>query len=104
MLRANGSGKMSDPRLQPENLAIRFGAIIEIYRKSVGLTQQDAADGAGLNLRFYQDLERGTALVTLPTIERVATVVGWDVCALLDSAPLPDDSSNSPPIAQEARS
>jgi hypothetical protein len=68
MLRANSSGKMSDPRLQPDNLAIRFGALIEIYRKSVGLTQQDAADGAGLSLSFYREMECGQALVTLPTV------------------------------------
>lgn len=97
MLRANGSGKLNDPRLQPDNLAIRFGAIIQTYRKSVGFTQQDVADGAGLSLRFYQEMEDGKALVTLPTVERVATVVGWDVCAVLDSAPPPDDPANNPP-------
>jgi transcriptional regulator with XRE-family HTH domain len=98
MLRANGAGKLSDPRLQPDNLAIRFGAIITTYRKSVGFTQQEVADGAGLNLRFYQELEEGKALATLPTIERVATVVGWDVCAVLDASPLPDDPANNPPV------
>lgn len=103
MLRANRPSKMNDSKRQPDNLAIRFGAIIEIYRKSVGLTQEDVARAASLTLRFYQELEGGKAFVTLPTIERVATVVGWDVCAVLDSAPLPDDPASNPPIVQEAR-
>lgn len=97
MLRANGARKLSDPRLQPDNLAIRLGAIFAAYRKSVGFTQQDVADGAGLSLRFYQEMEAGKALATLPTVERVATVVGWDVCAVFDAAPLPDDPANNPP-------
>ena len=48
-------------------------------RARLDLTQEQAAESAGLNIRHYQKVEEGTVNVTLRTVELLADAFGVDV-------------------------
>ena len=59
----------------------RLGRTIRRYRMSRKYTLQQAADRLGVSLRWWQDLEKGTA-ISLRTLIRVAATLGipaWKV-------------------------
>lgn len=45
-------------------------------RKQLGLTQQDAAELAGVSVRFVHDCEAGKATVQLDRLQALATALG----------------------------
>jgi len=45
-------------------------------RRSMGLTQQDLADRAGVGLRFIRDLEQGKASLRLDKVNQVLALFG----------------------------
>lgn len=52
------------------------------------LTQQDVADYAGISLRYYTALEKGTKNPTLKVIESLASVYGmktWELMQLMEN-------------------
>jgi y4mF family transcriptional regulator len=52
---------------------IRF---IKAKRRSLGLTQRDLADRAGLGLRFIRDLEQGKESLRLDKVNQVLALFG----------------------------
>lgn len=49
---------------------------IKQRRRSMGLTQKDLADRAGVGLRFIRDLEQGKASLRLDKVNQVLTLFG----------------------------
>ena len=52
---------------------------IKDKRKSLGLTQIDLAEKAGVGLRFIRDLEQGKATVRLDKVNQVLDLFGSEV-------------------------
>jgi transcriptional regulator with XRE-family HTH domain len=52
------------------------------------LTQQELAFGAGLSLTYVGEIERGQRMVSLDTVQRVATALDLSAAALLTKAGL----------------
>jgi transcriptional regulator with XRE-family HTH domain len=59
-----------------------LAANLRAWREDRGLTQEAAAELAGLNWRHWQKLEAGTVNVTLRTLERICTAADLDVRTL----------------------
>ena len=57
-------------------IQVRVGTQIRAARISAGLTQERAADAAGIDTKRYQRLERGEVNATINTIARVASALG----------------------------
>ena len=49
---------------------------IKERRRSMGLTQKDLADRAGVGLRFIRDLEQGKASLRLDKVNQVLALFG----------------------------
>ena len=49
---------------------------IKEYRRSMGLTQKDLADRAGVGLRFIRDLEQGKESLRLDKVNQVLALFG----------------------------
>ena len=50
--------------------------LIKERRRSIGLTQKDLADRAGVGLRFIRDLEQGKASLQLDKVNQVLALFG----------------------------
>lgn len=57
---------MTDPLIQ----------FVKERRRSLGLTQKDLADRAGVGLRFVRDLEQGKASLRLDKVNQVLVLFG----------------------------
>ena len=57
---------MTDPLIQ----------FVKERRRSLGLTQKDLADRAGVGLRFVRDLEQGKASLRLDKVNQVLALFG----------------------------
>ena len=53
-----------------------FGRCLSEYRKKHGLTQKEAAMCAGMNKRFYSDIEYGLRPITTRTLIQLCTRFG----------------------------
>ena len=58
------------------DLAKRLGKRIYGFRKQKGLTQGAVAEKARISPEFMSGIERGAKLPSLPTLERIAGVLG----------------------------
>jgi transcriptional regulator with XRE-family HTH domain len=66
----------------------QFGAALRSERIARNLTQQELAFGAGLSLTYVGEIERGQRMVSLDTVQRVATALDLSAAALLTKAGL----------------
>jgi transcriptional regulator with XRE-family HTH domain len=74
-----------------KELAKSIGAAAREARKSLELTQEDAAEKIGVSAEFYARIERGNALPSVPTFARIAAALGVSADTLLGLRP-PDVS------------
>lgn len=56
-----------------------IGKVVAMYRRQKGLTQREAAKRAGLNVKFYQDIEYGRRPVTTRTMFQMCKGMGIPV-------------------------
>ncbi len=61
----------------------RLASQVRRIRVARGLTQEAAADGAGLAVRHFQKIEAEEVNVTLDTLCKLAAALGVDVSELL---------------------
>lgn len=61
-----------------DSALVEIGRRIRQARETAGLTQEDVAYDAGINLSYYGKLERGLNNPTAATLLRVAAVIGID--------------------------
>src|SRR6266567_768702 len=65
------------------NLAKTMGDALRVARKSKGLTQEDAAERAGISFEFFSRIERGGTLPSVPTLVRLASALDVSADELL---------------------
>jgi transcriptional regulator with XRE-family HTH domain len=66
-----------------KELAKSIGAAAREARKSLELTQEDAAEKIGVSAEFYARIERGNALPSVPTFARISAALGVSADTLL---------------------
>jgi transcriptional regulator with XRE-family HTH domain len=66
----------------------QFGSTVRTERVARQLPQQDLAFNAGLSLTYIGEIERGQRMVSLDTLQRVATALELSPAQLLTKAGL----------------
>lgn len=66
-----------------KELAKSIGMAARQARTALGLTQEDAAERLEVSVEFYARIERGNSLPSVPTLARIAAVLGVSADALL---------------------
>lgn len=66
-----------------DGLSDQVGAAIRARRKSLGRTMQDVAEEAGLSQPFLSQIERGQALPSMRSLDRIAQALGTSGVSLL---------------------
>ena len=77
---------MVDRKTDSDKLAKRLGRRIAIRRKSLGWTQDGLAERVAVDSETISRFERGAHLPSLPTLERLATVLRVEVGELLSKS------------------
>lgn len=71
-----------------------FGASVKVWRRKLGLSQEQLAGRAGLHRTYISDIERGARNVSLESIEKLAEALGVPLATLFagvgESTPTPD--------------
>lgn len=67
-------------------LQLMVGRRLLAYRESLGLTQEALADLLGVHRTYVGGIERGERNLTLKSVERIATQIGYEPLALLRPA------------------
>jgi transcriptional regulator with XRE-family HTH domain len=70
-------------------LAKAIGTEARRARAARGLTQQEVADKLGCSLEFYGRIERGGTIPSVPTLQKLRSVLGTSADALLGDRGLP---------------
>jgi len=73
-----------------------FGERIKAERIRIGLSQDEVAHLAGMNVSNYGKIERGIGNPVLHTIVRLAVVLGVDAASLVTGL----DASHLPPVLE----
>jgi transcriptional regulator with XRE-family HTH domain len=63
-----------------------MGANVHARRVHAGLTQQQLAELADVDLRFLQRIERGSGVPSFPTVVALADALGVNVAELFEAA------------------
>lgn len=66
-----------------KDLAKSIGSAARQARTALELTQEDAAERIEVSVEFYARIERGNSLPSVPTLARIAGVLGVSADALL---------------------
>ena len=66
-----------------KELAKSIGTAARQARTALELTQEDAAERIEVSVEFYARIERGNSLPSVPTLARIAAVLGVSADALL---------------------
>lgn len=66
-----------------KDLAKSIGSAARQARAALELTQEDAAERIEVSVEFYARIERGNSLPSVPTLARIAAVLGVSADALL---------------------
>lgn len=69
-------------------IVINIGNALKYYRKLSKLTQVQVADMAGVNDKYYGEIERGESSPTLDRLELISYSLGVDIQQLVGYAPL----------------
>lgn len=70
-----------------KDLAKSIGSAARQARAALELTQEDAAERIEVSVEFYARIERGNSLPSVPTLARIAGVLGVSADALLGRRP-----------------
>ena len=57
-------------------IAVKFGRVIRSLREGRGLSQEALSDLAGLSRSFIGEIERGDAVPSLETLQKLADALG----------------------------
>lgn len=64
-------------------LVREFGASVRRYREASGWSQEQLAECAGLNRSYVGEIERGTAIASIVTLDKLARAFNLPVERLL---------------------
>jgi len=74
-------------QLQPEQLQQSLGEAARAARERLGLTQAQVARQAGIAANVYGRIERGGMMPAVPTLRKLARILGISADALLALSP-----------------
>ena len=74
-------------QLQPEQLQQSLGEVARAARERLGLTQAQVARQAGIAANVYGRIERGGMMPAVPTLRKLARILGISADALLALSP-----------------
>lgn len=74
-----------------------FGATVRRLREAHAWSQEQLAEHAGLNRSYVGEIERGTVIASIVTVEKLARALGVAIADLLPDAGLPDGLHRSFP-------
>lgn len=82
--RLGGGASSRERQINDRSLLLRrrIGLALGAQRRRLGLTQEEAAEGAALSLKYYGEIERGECNATLQSLEQVVAVLNWDPVTL----------------------
>ncbi|MBL7959391.1 helix-turn-helix transcriptional regulator [bacterium] len=63
-----------------------LGKLVKEKRNTVGLTQPELAEKAGVGLRFVRELEQGKETLRLDKVNQVLQLFGYEIGAVKKSA------------------
>ena len=66
-----------------EQVQVEVGERVRAARVAAGMTQEAAADAAGIDVKRWQRLEAGQVNATLRTLHRAAKATGSDYWAMI---------------------
>lgn len=69
-----------------DSVGDQLGATIRAHRKAMGRTMQDVATEAGLSQPFFSQIERGHALPSMRSLDRIALALGTSGISLLSGS------------------
>ena len=64
-------------------IATKFGQVIRSNRESRGLSQEALAELAHLNRSYLGEIERGSAVPSIETMQKLAAALGENLSALI---------------------
>jgi transcriptional regulator with XRE-family HTH domain len=67
---------------------------IKERREMMQVTQETVAELSGVGLRTLKQLERGKGNPTLQTLQKIADVIGMEVCLQVKKQPQVNEKSN----------
>ncbi|SAL66495.1 DNA-binding protein [Caballeronia terrestris] len=67
-------------------LVRHFGATVRELRESQGWTQEQLAEHAGLNRSYVGEIERGTCIASIVTLDKLAKALDVTMARLLASS------------------
>lgn len=67
-----------------KNVRQTFGTNLRGHRETLGLSQEDLAERAGLHRTYIGSVERGERNVSIDNMERLAVSVGKEIQDLLE--------------------
>ena len=68
--------------MQKEPILVLFGRNVQNHRKSLGLSQEQLADRAGVHRTYIGMIERAEKNITLVNIEKIAKAFGISIDSL----------------------
>lgn len=96
-----------DARRAKPSFRERLGEYLARSRMASGTTQAVAATVVGISLKYYGDIERGDANVTMGVLEAIADMLQIDLCELFSLPPtITEDKrleTSSAPITEGVR-
>ena len=68
-------------------LVRKFGGAVRALREAQGWSQEQLAEHAGLNRSYVGEIERGTAIASIVTVEKLARAFDVAIATLLMGVP-----------------
>ncbi|CAH2780611.1 MAG: Transcriptional regulator, Xre family [uncultured Paraburkholderia sp.] len=68
-------------------LVRHFGAAVRALREAQAWSQEQLAEHAGLNRSYVGEIERGTAIASIVTVDKLARALDVPISALLSGLP-----------------
>lgn len=65
-------------------IAIKFGQVVRASRESRGLSQEALAELANLNRSYLGEIERGVAVPSIETMQKLALALGEKLSNLIN--------------------
>lgn len=67
-----------------DHAVVQFGLNIKVFRKALGISQEELASLAGLHRTYIGMIERGEKNITLINIIKLSQALGVTACELME--------------------
>ncbi|CAM2157078.1 XRE family transcriptional regulator [Pararobbsia alpina] len=80
-------------------LVHQIGRRVRALREARQWSQEQLAERAGLNRSYIGEVERGSVIASVVTVDKIAHALSLSLPELLNVAPLPGPAQGKPPAA-----